>query len=209
MANRSGKTPASPHRDAVATEESAPRAGGPPAEARGRTDDERDWSDEADDERPQREAAEARPRAAAGGFFDVYKPSQGRRVRIGSAIVAGVLIFWAAAFLYEKLTAYSLPMWLLYGLPALLLAGGGLGAYHALARSVAMADFLIATEGEMKKVHWTTRKEVIGSTKVVIFVLVFMSVTMFVVDFVLMLFFTEIGVLRIGQDVFSLMFGGS
>ena len=29
-------------------------------------------------------------------------------------------------------------------------------------------DFLIATDSEMKKVNWTSRKELIGSTKVVI-----------------------------------------
>ena len=32
----------------------------------------------------------------------------------------------------------------------------------------ANVDFLIATDSEMKKVNWTSRKELIGSTKVVI-----------------------------------------
>src|SRR3712207_7866772 len=47
--------------------------------------------------------------------------------------------------------------------------------YTTLFRSVlhlmnkpANVDFLIATDSEMKKVNWTSRRELIGSTKVVI-----------------------------------------
>ena len=40
-------------------------------------------------------------------------------------------------------------------------------------------DFLIATDSEMKKVNWTSRKELIGSTKVVIIFVLFITLMLF------------------------------
>ncbi|MFQ6049008.1 MAG: preprotein translocase subunit SecE [Phycisphaerae bacterium] len=56
---------------------------------------------------------------------------------------------------------------------------------------------MIATEGEMKKVSWSTRREVIGSTKVVIAVVIMLAVMLFVVDTVFAVFFNFIDVLKI------------
>ncbi|NLF33032.1 MAG: preprotein translocase subunit SecE [Planctomycetes bacterium] len=58
------------------------------------------------------------------------------------------------------------------------------------------ADFLIATEGEMKKVAWSSRKEVIGSTKVVVFATFILAAMLYVVDIVFQRFFVTVGVLR-------------
>ncbi|MCK4850305.1 MAG: preprotein translocase subunit SecE [Phycisphaerae bacterium] len=41
---------------------------------------------------------------------------------------------------------------------------------------------MIATEGEMKKVSWSSKKEIIGSTKVVIVTLLIMGLVLFLVD---------------------------
>jgi preprotein translocase SecE subunit len=57
-------------------------------------------------------------------------------------------------------------------------------------------DFLIATEGEMKKVNWSSRREVFGSTWVVIGVSVLIATVLFGADFVFSTFFSEIGVLQ-------------
>ena len=73
--------------------------------------------------------------------------------------------------------------------------------YWALALNHRICDFLIATEGEMKKVNWSTRKDIIGSTKVVVFVVIFMSVLLFVVDMFFMSFFSAIGILRTGSGM--------
>ncbi|OHB45836.1 MAG: preprotein translocase subunit SecE [Planctomycetes bacterium GWC2_49_10] len=58
-----------------------------------------------------------------------------------------------------------------------------------------VVDFLIAGEGEMKKVNWSSRKEIIASTMVVIFVVMAMSCIMAVADVGFTWFFSEIGVL--------------
>jgi preprotein translocase SecE subunit len=57
-------------------------------------------------------------------------------------------------------------------------------------------DFLIATDSEMKKVNWTSRKDLIGSTKVVIIFMFLIAFFLFVIDVVFSYFFFLIGVLR-------------
>jgi preprotein translocase SecE subunit len=44
-------------------------------------------------------------------------------------------------------------------------------------------DFLVATEGEMKKVNWSTRREIVGSTLVVIAITLVISLFCWVWDF--------------------------
>lgn len=157
---------------------------------------------------------EAPARAARVGFLEVYKPSQGRRIRMATGVCAAVLIVWCAIFLFEKLSAFELGRteagrYLQFGLSGAVVLFFGGWTFHLLGRSARVVDFLIATEGEMKKVHWTSRREVIGSTRVVIFVMVVLAAALFVIDLGLMVFFTEIGVLRIGGDLIAGMLGGS
>jgi len=56
---------------------------------------------------------------------------------------------------------------------------------------------MIATEGEMKKVSWSTRRELIGSTKVVIMFTIFLAVLLFFVDLGFQELFSRIGVLKV------------
>lgn len=58
------------------------------------------------------------------------------------------------------------------------------------------ADFLIATDGEMKKVNWTSRKDLIGSTKVVIMFMFMVAIFLALVDVVFSYFFHIVGVLH-------------
>ena len=58
------------------------------------------------------------------------------------------------------------------------------------------SDFMIATEGEMKKVNWSTRREVIGSTKVVIMFTAFLATFLFLADLGFQQLFKAIGALK-------------
>jgi len=49
------------------------------------------------------------------------------------------------------------------------------------------ADFLIATESEMKKVSWSSKAELIGSTMVVIVTVVLLAVFIYVADNVVLI----------------------
>jgi len=75
------------------------------------------------------------------------------------------------------------------------LAGFALLAFW-LMNKPANADFLIATDSEMKKVNWTSRKELIGSTKVVIFFMFLIAILLFGFDIFFGYLFYFMGVLK-------------
>jgi len=139
------------------------------------------------------------------GFFDLYKPGQGFYTRVWSAIGAGALVCWFAYFLFVKLgTVSSDPrtakLWQV-GISVGVLVVFGLLGYWILALNRKVSDFLIATEGEMKKVNWSTRKDIIGSTKVVVIMTMFMGILLFTVDMFFMGVFSSIGVLKGGSFI--------
>ncbi len=61
-----------------------------------------------------------------------------------------------------------------------------------------VVDFMIATESEMRKVNWPTRREIIGSTWLVICGTLLMALLLFTVDIGFALLFRSIGVLEGG-----------
>ena len=115
--------------------------------------------------------------------MQIYRKTQGRWTRLGTVAGAGVLIVIGAWY-----TWHELPLGLgLYRaiIPLIIM----LACFYVLLRVVNSkkpADFMIATEGEMKKVSWSSKKEIIGSTKVVIVTLLLMGVFLFLVDLLLM-----------------------
>ncbi len=88
------------------------------------------------------------------------------------------------------------PLYLQAGGVAVLVILGAVGLYWFVGARPTSVDFLIATDGEMKKVNWSTRKDVIGSTKVVILWCVLLVAGLFVVDLAFSTFFRMIGVLQ-------------
>jgi preprotein translocase SecE subunit len=136
------------------------------------------------------------------GFFDIYKPGQGANTRTWSGVGYGALVVWFAIFLYNKFSVAdfgSSTQIVQVGVAVTTIGIFGLLGYYFLGLNKKAGDFLIATEGEMKKVNWTTRKDIIGSTKVVIIVVVCMSIMLFLVDIFFMWFFSLIGVLESGS----------
>ena len=126
--------------------------------------------------------------------FELYKRGQGKYVRITTFVSAMVITVWGAAVLSQTLTAYtSLPL-VYFGIPTALVVLVGLLAFTLVNRQKS-ADFMIATESEMKKVSWSNRKEIVGSTKVVIVTTFIMAALLFGVDLVFMLFFRWIKVM--------------
>jgi len=192
-----------------------------PSAATAAATDEPDMHDNHDDDDDERDAkavrAESRPAGRAEeragghrGFFEIYKPSQGYYTRMCSGVAAGLLLLWAAIFTHNKISGFTTGttgQYVRVGVAVAILLVGGLIMYRLLALNRKVCDFMIATEGEMKRVHWTSRREIAGSTKVVIFVVLALGVFLFVVDIGLMLFFSEIKVLRIMPETFSKLIG--
>jgi len=168
------------------------------------TDDERDddrderpvdRDDEHDDDRDERRGGggggAARPPVAtavgSGGFFHIYKKGQGYWTRMGTAAAAGLIIVGVAAFMYENLTVWF-PYFTTHRGPlvgvVLVVAGALALLAYWLMNKAGNVDFLIATDSEMKKVNWTSRRELIGSTKIVIIFVVLISAFLFAVDII-------------------------
>jgi preprotein translocase SecE subunit len=73
---------------------------------------------------------------------------------------------------------------------------GAIITYWFCAVKPKSVDFLIATDMEMKKVNWSTRKDIIASTYVVIGAAFLIAALIFSVDALLREFFHAIGVLK-------------
>jgi preprotein translocase subunit SecE len=138
-----------------------------------------------------------------GGFFTIYKKGQGYWTRIGTVAGASILALLIAQFLYSRgRTWFTLPsggpnMRAVLGMVAAFLAVYALIVFRIINRPT-VVDFLIATDSEMKKVNWTTRAELIGSTKVVIFFMLLIAVLLFAFDTIFGYFFYIIRVLQFG-----------
>ena len=136
--------------------------------------------------------------------LEFYKRGQGYYTRMCSAIAAGVISVLGCYRLYEKLDAIgigdtispALKTWLRAGIPALLFFLL-VWVVLKLVNSPRCADFMIATEGEMKKVSWSSRKEIMSSTLVVIITVFIMALLLMFVDLFFSWLFYEIGVLKV------------
>lgn len=140
---------------------------------------------------------------SGASLLDMYKPGQGYYTRMGTAIGAGILAVGLGKFIYDNLSfdqSWAPGLYLKIGIPAIVVAGLGVLIWWLVGVHRRSADFLIATDGEMKKVNWSTRKEIIASTKVVIVVTLLMAVILFLIDLGFMHFFRFIGVLRGGGE---------
>ncbi len=89
--------------------------------------------------------------------------------------------------------------------PPVYLQGAGVGLLMILGTGLTWwlvgmrqrtVEFLIATDGEMKKVNWSTRKDVTASTWVVVMWSVMLAGGLFGIDFLFSQFFKLIGVLQ-------------
>jgi len=141
--------------------------------------------------------------AAKPGVFTQYKPEQGKYTRRSTIVGAGLLIAWGAWFIHEQLRPYEGDeLWqfgVTLGIPMLFAVVLGVLTWRVVFANRKSSDFMIATEGEMKKVSWSSKGEVIGSTKVVIVFTVLMALLLFFVDVAFQNLFQWIGVLKVGN----------
>jgi preprotein translocase SecE subunit len=78
----------------------------------------------------------------------------------------------------------------------LVMVAGAIVMYWLVGTRQGSVEFLIATDGEMKKVNWSTKKNIVDSTTVVILWSVLLAAGLFGVDFLFSQFFKLIGVLQ-------------
>ncbi len=129
--------------------------------------------------------------------FEIYKRGQGRYTRTITFAAGAVIAAAIAYYVSEQLR--GLAVYYVYGIPVAIFAGISLLTFWIVNRPRS-ADFMIATEGEMKKVSWSSRKEIIGGTKVVIATTFILAIMLLAVDMAFGFFFKAIGVLKVGES---------
>ncbi len=130
----------------------------------------------------------------------IYKRGQGYWTRMMSAIAAGLLIFMGAVWLWDTIAGVRLgdlqTVYVQAGAAVVFITVLAVMGYYLLCVHKRFVDFLIATEGEMKKVNWSTRREIMGSTWVVISLTFMIASLIAVLDLMYSMTFQALNVLE-------------
>jgi preprotein translocase SecE subunit len=125
----------------------------------------------------------------------IYKRGQGKYTRLCTAFGVAIIVGLGCFRLYNKLEAVEwwglsqrATLWIATMVPSGLFVVLGLLIFW-LINKASVADFMIAAEGEMKKVSWSSRKEIAVSTVVVIVVVIVMAVILYITDLGFRVFF--------------------
>jgi preprotein translocase SecE subunit len=165
-------------------------------------------ADDSGDDSPRGPRPSEKSTGSGGGYFTIYKKGQGYWTRMGTAISITCLVGLTAFELYDKRAYFGMNTperrTLALGLASALFVALMALAWRMMNKP-GNVDFLIATDSEMKKVNWTSRKDLIGSTKVVVAFMFFIAFFLAVCDVALAGFFHLIGVLKGGGHT---LFGG-
>ena len=129
--------------------------------------------------------------------FRIYRRGQGKHTRLWTAFALAAIVILGCLRLYEQLRAAelsqdnSIQTWVETLIPVgvfLIFAW----LIYWVVNTPKIADFMVDAEGEMKKVSWSSRKEIMVSTTVVVVVVATMAVFLGVVDLEFSFFFSEI-----------------
>lgn len=121
-------------------------------------------------------------------MVEIYKRGQGAVARWTAIASLGALLAFGAYELFDALTARDIGSSTALGARGLgvLISGGVFVAGMALIFWVTnlprFADYLIASELELRKVAWPTKGELKRQTIVVVFTLLLLSLILFVAD---------------------------
>jgi preprotein translocase subunit SecE len=128
--------------------------------------------------------------------FEIFKRGQGRYTRLGSGFGWGIIAALGCLALYRQLSTIDfrnqrVGMWVTTMAPVGVFVVLGILIFWLLNKP-SVANFMIDAEGEMKKVSWSSRKEIAVSTVVVISVVIILGVFLGVADLVFSMFFTDV-----------------
>lgn len=116
----------------------------------------------------------------------IYKPGQGYYTRLMSAIGLALLVLMGVAWVWKLLASVRIlhqePIIGQAAVSVLIMLIFGWLGYTLIGTKPRVVDFMIAVESEMKKVNWSNRREIIGSTWVVIGLTAFLAVLCFGFD---------------------------
>lgn len=130
----------------------------------------------------------------------IYKQGQGYWVRLMSAIGYGLIIMMGAVWLWDQLQGIQVgeieSVYVQGAVAILVVSFFGLIGYYLIGRKPKIVEFMISTEGEMRKVNWSTRREIVGSTILVILLTLFIALFCQIADLGFSAFFQWADVLQ-------------
>ena len=130
----------------------------------------------------------------------IFNPGQGFYTRVCSAVGLGLLACMGGMWLAPQFSGRRIlglePIYTQAAVVVLAIAIVAAIGYWLIGVKPRAVDFFIATEGEMKKVNWSTRKEVTGSTTLVIGFTIFLAALCFLLDYVFAVVLQWVGVLE-------------
>ena len=112
--------------------------------------------------------------------FKIYKRGQGYYTRLITALTSFAIVAIGCYVLFTKLGAFGNP-WVEIFTPVVVCAILTFLIFLVVNKPK-IADFMIAAEGEIKKVSWASRAEIMASTVVVIGVVILMATLLFLAD---------------------------
>jgi preprotein translocase subunit SecE len=129
-------------------------------------------------------------------LVEKYKWGQGKSTRLYSAVAVAVLAAIGCWRLYQKLEAAvniaeTTGLWITVAVPLAVFSAVIVFLYWLVNRPT-VADFMISAEGELKKVSFSSKKEITVSTFVVIVVVFVMALMLGAADFCFNLFFANV-----------------
>jgi preprotein translocase subunit SecE len=127
----------------------------------------------------------------------IYKRSQGRitrQISFGAIWLLIAIGAWRLGAYLQQSTGARVEG-AAVGIPAALVILGGWLAFR-LVNLPSFADFLIAVEAEMNKVSWPTRGELIRSSLVVVFSILFLAIVLSCYDTFWIFLLGRLGVIR-------------
>jgi preprotein translocase SecE subunit len=116
----------------------------------------------------------------------IRKFGQGYWTRLLTVIGFGLLGVLGAIWLWRLFETFDFgvpPVYVASGVALAFMVAVGVVLWWFAGFNPRSVDFLVATEGEMKKVNWTTRREIVGSTVVVIAIAFVIAVFCWLWDF--------------------------
>ncbi len=132
----------------------------------------------------------------------IYKSGQGYYTRMGTVVGVSLItllgLFWVAGYAKSWKILDLNPIYVSSGAASLIGLIVFAIMYWIVFVNPRSVDFLVATEGEMKKVNWSTRREIVGSTATVIVTAIVITVFCWTIDYAFAFLFGSIKVLDAG-----------
>ena len=132
----------------------------------------------------------------------IYKPGQGYWTRMGTAVGIGIAGLTGAFWLWSQLETTRIrglePVYTQAAAAGTIALLTAILAYLIVGLKPKPNEFLISVDQEMKKVNWSTRREIVGSTWVVIIITLSLAAMLFGIDLLFAAFFGAIDLLQTG-----------